>query len=331
MINAGRLFEGVRFAVYADAHEPGAAHVLPDRVVLLLAVPLDRGQQVELRALRKREYLVDDLIRGLSPDRDVAVRAIVLAEASVEDAQVIVDFSHGANGRPRRLARRLLLDADRRRQAGDVLDFRLLDLPEELAGVARQRLDVAALALRVDRVEGERAFARPARAGADRHRLARHAHVDVLEVVFARALHLQMRDARICALEWPGLSLRSSDRAPVPGFRRLSRGLPAHQDRAKRVTGMRAIVRRDFLGPSDGHDFPAFVAAFRAEVDDPVGSLHHVEVVLDDENCIATVDEAMQHVEQLANVLEVQPSGRFIEDIERLAGAAATQLAGELE
>ena len=53
------------------------------------------------------------------------------------------------------------------RQAAEVIDVRLRQLAEELAGVARQRLDVAALALGIERVEGERAFARPADAGED--------------------------------------------------------------------------------------------------------------------------------------------------------------------
>ncbi len=40
-------------------------------------------------------------------------------------------------------------------QAADVIDVGLLHLAQELARVARQRLDVAALALGVEGVEGE--------------------------------------------------------------------------------------------------------------------------------------------------------------------------------
>ncbi len=64
-------------------------------------------------------------------------------------------------------AGRLLLDADGRRQAGQVIDVGLLQLAEELAGVAGQRFDVAALALGVERVEGQRTFAGAADAGED--------------------------------------------------------------------------------------------------------------------------------------------------------------------
>ena len=47
-------------------------------------------------------------------------------------------------------------------------------------------------------------------------------------------------------------------------------------------------------------DLAAAGAALRAEVDDPVGRLDHVEVVLDDEHRVAGVDEVVQHLEQLA-------------------------------
>src|SRR3546814_20626165 len=51
------------------------------------------------------------------------------------------------DGRARVARRRLLLDADRRRQPVDMLDVGLLHHLEELTRVSRQALDVAPLAL----------------------------------------------------------------------------------------------------------------------------------------------------------------------------------------
>jgi hypothetical protein len=83
----------------------------------------------------------------------------------------------------------LLLDRDGRRQALDQVDVRLAHQLEELAGVGRQALDVAALALGVDRVERQRRLARARQAG-DHHQLAaRNVDVDALEIVLARATH----------------------------------------------------------------------------------------------------------------------------------------------
>ena len=66
------------------------------------------------------------------------------------------------------------------------------------------------------------------------------------------------------------------------------------------------------------------------EVDDPVGRLDDVEVVLDHEHGVAGVDQPLQHHEQLAHVVEVQPGGRLVEDVERPPGAAPLQLARQL-
>src|SRR6266850_1846116 len=88
-----------------------------------------------------------------------------------------------------------------------------------------------------------------------------------------------------------------------------------------------------------GHDFgralrddaPAAFAAFGAEVDDPVGLFDDVEVVLDDEHGVAEIDEALQDVEQLSNVVEVEAGGWLVEDVERAAGLPFRKLAGQLD
>ena len=68
-----------------------------------------------------------------------------------------------------------------------MLDLRPLELPEELPRVRAQRLDVAALALGVERVEGEARLARAAGAGEDDELALRDREVVDGEVVLARA------------------------------------------------------------------------------------------------------------------------------------------------
>jgi len=84
------------------------------------------------------------------------------------------------------LARRLLFDRDRRRQPLDRVDVGLAHLLEELTGVGRQRFDVAALALGVDRVERQRRLARSRQPGDHHELVAGNLHGDVLQVVLAR-------------------------------------------------------------------------------------------------------------------------------------------------
>ena len=114
-------------------------------------------------------------------------RAVRDADAREEQAQVVVDLGHRADGRARVARGRLLVDGDRRGQALDVVDVRLLHLAEELPRVGRQRLDVAALALRVDGVERERALAGAGQAGDDDQLVARDVEVDAAQVVLAGA------------------------------------------------------------------------------------------------------------------------------------------------
>ena len=81
----------------------------------------------------------------------------------------------------------LLLDRDRRREPLDRIDIGLVHHGEELPRVGRERLDVAPLALGVQRVEGERGLAG---AGKTRHHdelLARQIEIDVLQVMRAGA------------------------------------------------------------------------------------------------------------------------------------------------
>src|SRR5690606_3163897 len=55
----------------------------------------------------------------------------------------------------------------------------------------------------------------------------------------------------------------------------------------------------------------------RPQVDDPVGTLDDIEVVLDDQDGVAQIDEAVNDGQQLADVVKVQPGGRLVQDVER--------------
>ena len=75
----------------------------------------------------------------------------------------------------------------------------------------------------------------------------------------------------------------------------------------------------------------ARLAALGPEVDDPVGGLDHVEVVLDHDHGVADVDEPPEHVQQALHVGEVQPGRRLVEDVERVAGRDLAELRGQLD
>ena len=82
-----------------------------------------------------------------------------------EDAQVVVDLGHRADGRAGVAGVDLLLDGDGGGEPLDHFDMRARHLLDKLAGVGGERLGIAALPLGVDRLKGKRAFARAGGAG----------------------------------------------------------------------------------------------------------------------------------------------------------------------
>ena len=73
------------------------------------------------------------------------------------------------------------------------------------------------------------------------------------------------------------------------------RAAPSAPSRAAaRGSGRCTTRRRDLLGRAGRDDAAALVAALRAEVDEPVGALDHVEVVLDHDDRVAGVDEPVR-------------------------------------
>ena len=141
--------------VHANAGEPAAPRGREELLVLTLAVAHERAEYEDPRAFGHRADLVDDLLYGLRDDRDPVIRAMRNADPREEKTQVVVDLGHGPDGRPRVARRTLLVDRHGGRQSLDEVDIGLLHLTEELARVRGQRFDIAALALRIDRVECE--------------------------------------------------------------------------------------------------------------------------------------------------------------------------------
>ena len=177
----------VELAVDLDALEALLHELGEFLAVLALAAAHHRREQIKPRAFRQRQDAVDHLRHGLALDRQPGRGRVGHADARPQQPHVVVDLGDGAD-RGARIARGgLLLDGDGRRQAVDLVDVRLLHHLQELPRIGRQALDVAALALGIDGVEGERGFARAGQAGEHHQLVARNVEVDVLEIVLARA------------------------------------------------------------------------------------------------------------------------------------------------
>ena len=170
-------------------HAPGHAATARSRMVSdgsgTSSASVTRWTTPEAVALRAR------------PDRGVGREPVgvhdlrrarrIAAGAREEHPQRVRERRDRPDRRPRRPAAPALLERHRRRQPVDLVDVRHPGLLQQAPRVRRHGLEVPPLRLRVDRPERQRRLPRPRHPGEDDHRVARDVHVDVAQVVLARA------------------------------------------------------------------------------------------------------------------------------------------------
>ena len=100
-----------------------------------------------------------------------------------QQLQIVVDLSHRPHRRTRRLDRIRLLNGNGRRNPPNVVNQRLVHALEKLAHIRRKCLNIPALAFGINRVESERALARPARARDHSDFSQRNIDVNALQIM----------------------------------------------------------------------------------------------------------------------------------------------------
>ena len=155
------ILQAVHRAVGAHAHKTGLADLIQHSLVGALAAAHDRREDQQTRAFGQVFQGIHDFLRRLLAHLAAAHRAMRDARAGKQQAHVIIDFRDRADRGARIVRSAFLIDRYSRRQPIDVIDIRLVHLPEELARVRGERFDVAALAFGKDRIERQRAFPRP--------------------------------------------------------------------------------------------------------------------------------------------------------------------------
>src|SRR5262245_62788867 len=80
--------------------------------------------------------------------------------------------------------------------------------------------------------------------------------------------------------------------------------------------------RRELFGRARRDDTSPRLPTLGSEIDDVVGSLHDVEVVLDDDDRVSLRHQLVQDVEQPLDVGKVEPGGGLVENVEGAAGRA---------
>ena len=277
---------GERLSVDAQRRVAMLRRPLGKLGVVALAGHHQRGMDRDLASPVPPEHPIDDGVRGLRLDRDVAVGTVLGAEPHEEQAQEVVDLGHRPHGALVAAARGALLDRHRGRDAEDRVHVGSRRRLHELARVGVERLQVPALTLGEEDVERDGALAAAAHPRDHREPITRDVDVGAVEVVLAG-----VADGDRAVAPRPCASRRCRQRRGL--LRAL--GGEVRPQRRPRVTSPPA---GDGARPA-GRDHPSTAAsALRAEVDDPVGGGDHVEVVLDDEYRVAGCEQRVERGEQ---------------------------------
>ena len=116
----------------------------------------------------------------------------------------------------------------------------------------------------------------------------------------------------------------------IAGIERRQPAIAGFVVAGEELAGIGAGGGGDLCRAAFADDAPAIFAALGSEIDDPVGVADDVEVVLDDDDRVAQIGEAMQYFEELAHVVKVQAGGGLVEQIKCLSGLPLGELARQL-
>src|SRR5690606_1724982 len=109
-------------------------------------------------------------------------------------------------------------------------------------------------------------------------------------------------------------TVRQTTSSRVPRDRSHAESRLLH--RLAKVARSQPVTLRHILRRAHRDDLPARVAGAGAQIDDPVRSQHHVDVVLDDDDRVALVDQATENTDQLAHLGAGQTRGRLVEHVD---------------
>ena len=179
----------VNQAVHPGPHKAGFPRGLKLLLVLALAAPHHRRQNLDAGLFRQGEHLVHNLVDGLLLDFPAADGAVGDADAGVQQPQVVVDLRHRAHGGAGVFGGGLLVDGDGRGKAVYHVHVGLFHLAQEHPGVGGKALHIAPLALGVDGVKGQGGLPRAGKAGEHHQLVPGDGDVDVFQVVLPGAVH----------------------------------------------------------------------------------------------------------------------------------------------
>ena len=114
-----------------------------------------------------------------------------------EQTQAVVELGHGAKGGAHARHARTLVQRERRRYVQYLIHLSVLGLRQTTAGISAECFQVATRALGIKNPQRQRTLARTRYAGNAHELSQRNVDIDVLEVVYTRAAHLDSLRAHL--------------------------------------------------------------------------------------------------------------------------------------
>lgn len=82
----------------------------------------------------------------------------------------------------------------------------------------------------------------------------------------------------------------------------------------KILGGKSITIGTHLLGSANGYDIAASFSSIRTYVDDVVGTLYDIQIVLNDDDGVPARDEGIERLKELLDVVEMKTGGGFVED-----------------
>ncbi len=97
----------------------------------------------------------------------------------------------------------------------------------------------------------------------------------------------------------------------------------------QKLPGIRFLLLHYLLRRTLSNNPSPLISSFRTKIDDPVGILDHIQVMLDYDHRVPGSGQPLEDTEEFVDIGEVKTGRRFIEDIDGLAGTPLAQFPGQ--
>ena len=95
--------------------------------------------------------------------------------------------------------------------------------------------------------------------------------------------------------------------------------------------GVGCLALDDLLWSAGADDVTTFLTTFGTNVDDVVGTLDDIHVVLDDKDGVTTLNESVEGMQQTLDVVEMKSCGWLVENEERSILFLLRNVVGKLD